>query len=105
MCGCLGVARTGRANSPDRTVPPPIARRLDRRRAFPLHCRFPSLSSRPGPELQGGGQQKERRMAAGSAQRLQETGSASMPDSGAAYIARVREIAPMLTAAAAEIDA
>src|SRR4051812_34566968 len=49
-------------------------------------------------------------MAAGSAQRVQETGSASAPDSSttdssAVYIARVREIAPMLTAAAAEIDA
>jgi alkylation response protein AidB-like acyl-CoA dehydrogenase len=44
-------------------------------------------------------------MVAGSAQRLTETGSAAAPDPGAAYIARVREIAPALAAAAAEIDA
>lgn len=49
-------------------------------------------------------------MAAGSAQRLHEIGSASAPDistpdSGAGYVARVREIAPALAAASAEIDA
>jgi indole-3-acetate monooxygenase len=44
-------------------------------------------------------------MAAGSAQRLHETGSVAATADGAAYIARVREIAPSLAAAAAEIDA
>src|SRR3954447_18816295 len=44
-------------------------------------------------------------MAAGSARQLQQTGSASTPDKSAEYIARVREIAPSLAAAAAEIDA
>src|SRR4051794_16030627 len=44
-------------------------------------------------------------MATGSAQRVQEIGSPAAPESGAAYIARVREIAPDLAAASARIDA
>ena len=44
-------------------------------------------------------------MAAGSAQRMQEIGSPAAPERGAEYIARVREIAPALAAASAEIDA
>ena len=44
-------------------------------------------------------------MATGSAQRVQEIGSPAAPESGAAYIARVREIAPVLAAAGPEIDA
>jgi indole-3-acetate monooxygenase len=44
-------------------------------------------------------------MNAGSAQRLQATGSVATPECGAEYIARVREIAPSLAAASAEIDA
>jgi alkylation response protein AidB-like acyl-CoA dehydrogenase len=44
-------------------------------------------------------------MAAGSAQRLHETEAAAAPDRGAKYVARVREIAPALAAASAEIDA
>ena len=44
-------------------------------------------------------------MNAGSAQRSDAGGSASLPECGAAHIARVREIAPSLAAASAEIDA
>jgi alkylation response protein AidB-like acyl-CoA dehydrogenase len=44
-------------------------------------------------------------MAAGSAQRLNGIGAAAAPESSAEYMARVREIAPALAAAAAEIDA
>src|SRR5215213_1850866 len=44
-------------------------------------------------------------MAAGSAQRMQEIGSPATPDRTSEYIARVREIAPALAAASAEIDA
>ena len=44
-------------------------------------------------------------MAAGSAQRMQEIGSPAAPERGAEYISRVREIAPALAAASAEIDA
>ena len=44
-------------------------------------------------------------MNAGSTRRLHETGSAATQDRGAEYLARVREIAPALAAAAAEIDA
>src|SRR5689334_15961449 len=44
-------------------------------------------------------------MAAGSAQRVQEVGSPAAPERGAEYISRVREVAPDLAAASAEIDA
>src|SRR3954471_21980656 len=44
-------------------------------------------------------------MAAGSAQRMQEIGSPSAADRSAEYVARVREIAPDLAAASAQIDA
>src|SRR5689334_14726497 len=44
-------------------------------------------------------------MAAGSAQRVQEVGSPAAPERGAEYISWVREVAPDLAAASAEIDA
>ena len=44
-------------------------------------------------------------MATGSAQRASDIGSTAPSDRSAAYIARVREIAPMLAAASGEIDA
>ena len=44
-------------------------------------------------------------MNAGSAKRPSEAGPAAAQDRGAAYLARVREIAPSLAAASAEIDA
>jgi alkylation response protein AidB-like acyl-CoA dehydrogenase len=44
-------------------------------------------------------------MAAGSAKRSNAAESTAVPESGVEYLARVREIAPSLAAAAAEIDA
>jgi alkylation response protein AidB-like acyl-CoA dehydrogenase len=44
-------------------------------------------------------------MAVGSVKRLNEAGSSVLPESGAEYIARVRELVPVLAAAAGEIDA